>query len=272
LTGVLIQPKGRLLRYRRMHTFFTRFSAPAAIGAILVAGLFAPHANALPARAERAETQEIHQRLSLAAGEKTVALTLDACGGAFDHELVNTLIELRVPATVFVTRKWIDRNPAGINLLRAHPALFEIEDHGAEHVPAVVGPGKRVYGIPGQPDVAHLQGEVEGGAMAIERVGAPRPQWYRGATAVYDQTAIRTIAGAGYRIAGFSVNADAGATLPRREIIARLRRLRSGDIIIAHMNKPQSQSAEALRDVLPELLQQGFRFVTLRDRAVEPVR
>lgn len=234
---------------------------------------FSASAKALPQRAsaDRALT-EVHQRLTLANGEKSVALTLDACGGQFDRDLIDTLVELRVPATIFVTRKWIDRNPVGVGMLRAHADLFDLEDHGAEHVPAVVGAGKRVYGIAGEPDVAHLRGEVEGGARAIERAGAPRPRWYRGATAIYDQTAMGAIADAGYRIAGFSVNADAGASLPRREVVARMNRVKAGDIIIAHMNKPASQSAEAIRDVLPNLLAQGFRFVNLRDRSVETIR
>ncbi len=216
--------------------------------------------------------QEIHQRLVIAQGEKSVALTLDACGGQFDVDLINTLIERRVPATIFVTRKWIARNAVGVAQLRAHPELFDIEDHGAEHVPAVIGVGKRVYGILGQPDVAHLQNEINGGAVAIKNTGAPQPKWYRGATAVYDQTAMAEIRQAGYEIAGFSVNADAGATLPHREIMARLSRVQAGDIIIAHMNKPRSDSAEAIRDALPTMLAQGFQFVTLRGRAVQNLR
>ena len=214
---------------------------------------------------------EIHQRLVTRDGEKAVALTLDACGGGFDVDLVATLIELHVPATIFATRKWIDRHPEGMALLNAHPELFAIEDHGAAHVPAVIGAGKRVYGLRGEPDVAHLREEIDGGARAIASTGAPRPQWYCGATALYDRAAVSAIEAMGYRIAGFSVNADAGATLPRREIIARLNTVKSGDIIIAHMNKPASESAEALRDALPGLIRRGVQFVTLRGRAVETI-
>ncbi|MEQ1517393.1 MAG: polysaccharide deacetylase family protein [Usitatibacteraceae bacterium] len=212
---------------------------------------------------------EIHQRLVTRGGENIVALTLDACGGGFDAALVAMLIELRVPATIFATRKWIDRHPEGMALLNAHPELFIIEDHGAAHVPAVIGVDKRVYGLRSVPDLAHLHEEVDGGARAIAATGAPRPQWYRGATAIYDRTAMAAIEALGYRIAGFSVNADAGATLPRREIVARLGKVKAGDIIIAHMNKPASESAEALRDALPVLLRRGVQFVTVRGRAVE---
>lgn len=199
------------------------------------------------------------------------ALTLDACGGEFDVDLINTLVDLRVPATIFATRKWIERHPDGVALLNAHPDLFAVEDHGAAHVPAVIGANKRVYGLRGEPDVAHLREEIDGGAQAIASTGAPQPQWYRGATALYDRASISAIDAMGYRIAGFSVNADAGATLSRREIITRLNKVKSGDIIIAHMNKPASQSAEALRDALPTLIQRGMKFVTLRGRAVETI-
>ncbi len=94
------------------------------------------------------------------------------------------------------------------------------------------------------------------------------PQFYRGATTLYDREAIGAIGRMGYRIAGFSVNTDAGATLPRRDVVARLAGVTSDDIIIAHMNKPASETAEALQVALPILLPRGVRFVTLRGREV----
>jgi peptidoglycan/xylan/chitin deacetylase (PgdA/CDA1 family) len=237
-----------------------------AMGALFAIGA---HAGAPSRMAARDRPVEVHQRLVASEGDKVVALTLDACGGGYDVQLIDTLIELRVPATVFVTRKWIDRHPEGIATLNAHPDLFAIEDHGASHVPAVIGAQRRVYGLRGEPDVASLQKEIEGGARAIVTTGAPSPNWYRGATALYDRTAMNAIEAMGYRIAGFSVNADAGATLSRREIVARLTRVKPGDIIIAHVNKPASESAEALQEALPVLLRRGMQFVTLRGREVQ---
>lgn len=211
---------------------------------------------------------ELHQRLTTTDRDagKAVALTLDACGDGFDRDLIAYLIDRRIPATLFVTRKWLERNPAGIALLKLHPELFEIEDHGANHVPAVIGVGRRVYGIPGAPDLAHLKSEVVGGASAIQQAFGVTPRWYRGATAEYDAEAMRAIEAMGYRIAGFSVNADAGATLPRRVIVARLNAVRDGDVIIAHMNKPASDSAEGLATGLDLLVARGFGFVKLGER------
>ncbi|HEX9391129.1 MAG TPA: polysaccharide deacetylase family protein [Usitatibacteraceae bacterium] len=229
--------------------------------------LLASTAFAAP-RAVEARPVELHQSLnmSLAAADtqgKVVALTLDACGGAFDEDLIQFLIRKNIQATIFATKRWIDRNPRGVAMLTAHPDLFEIEDHGANHVPAVIGVGRRVYGIPGEPDVAHLVSEVSGGAEAVAQISGTAPRWYRGATGEYDAAAIDVIKSLGYQIAGFSLNADAGATLSRRAIVARLKSSRHGDIIIAHMNKPNSDTAEGLAEGLSWMLAQGFQFVTL---------
>jgi len=214
---------------------------------------------------------EVHQLLALPQpGTQIAALTLDACGGGYDAKLIRFLVEERIPATVFATRKWIERNAQGVTMLRSHPELFDIEDHGANHVPAVIGLGRRVYGIAGNPDVAHLESEVRDGAAAVEAVTGNAPHWYRGATAEYDPQALQVIVAMGYKVAGFSVNADAGATLKRETIVARMNAVRPGDIIIAHMNKPGSDTAEGLASGLKSLLVRGFHFVTLGEMDARP--
>jgi len=217
---------------------------------------------------------EVHQVIALPAPghDKIVALTLDACGGSFDAELIHFLIAHQVPATIFATKKWLDRNPTAVALLKANSSLFEIEDHGANHVPPVVGVGRSVFGIPGNPDLAHLEREVSVGADAVANVTGEPPHWYRGATAEYDPAAIKLIESMGYQIAGFSVNADVGATLPRAAIVARLEQVKSGDIIIAHMNKPASDTAEGVSQGVQRLLARGFRFVKLDEIRVRAVR
>lgn len=216
---------------------------------------------------------EIHDQLDLpAAAGKSLALTLDACTGRFDADLVEFLIRNQIPATLFVTKRWLQANPTGVALIKAHLALFDVEDHGENHIPAVIGKGRTVYGIPGSPDMVHLRQEVNEGARAIERYIGVTPHWYRGATAVYDSQAEQEIRRLGYGIAGFSVNADEGATLHQAAIENRLRHVRSGDIIIAHMNKPQSDTAEGLSAGLIGLLKQGFVFVRLDQVQVRPSR
>lgn len=207
---------------------------------------------------------EIHDRIAdVAPDSKRVALTLDACSGKFDEDLIVFLVRNQIPATLFATKKWLDNNPHGVALIKSHLDLFEVEDHGENHIPAVIGVGRKVYGIPGEPDIIHLRREVVEGARAIEQaIGVP-PHWYRAATAEYDSQATREIETLGYKIAGFSVNADAGATLKQAAIEDRLQHVRGGDVIIAHMNKPAGDTAEGLSVGLLQLLKKGYVFVRL---------
>jgi peptidoglycan/xylan/chitin deacetylase (PgdA/CDA1 family) len=212
---------------------------------------------------------EPHHRLALGSSTGHVAaITLDACGGAFDAQLIHLLVAQRVPASIFVTKKWLDHNRAGTAALLAHPELFDLQDHGTAHVPAVIG--RRVYGIAGEPDMAHVRAEVAGAAQTITALTGHAPHYYRGATAVYDVDAMRAIESMGYAIAGFSVNADAGVTLSQSAITARLRSVKNGDVIIAHMNKPAGATFEAFAVALPELLARGFKFVKLSDAELMP--
>jgi peptidoglycan/xylan/chitin deacetylase (PgdA/CDA1 family) len=217
---------------------------------------------------------ELHQELSLPAGtlDKVVALTLDACGGRFDAQFAHFLIERRIQTTVFATRRWIRRNPDALALLKAHADLFEIEDHGANHVPAIVGADRSVYGLAGVADLKQLRREVTGGADAVKAATGTAPRWYRGATGEYDPQALKAIEQMGYKVAGFSVNADDGATLSQKQIVARLKKVRSGDIIIAHLNKPESDTGKGMAQGLQWLMDRGFRFVRLDASSVRPLQ
>lgn len=229
------------------------------VACLLVALPLTPAAVAAPSLAV-----EIHDRLSPRAdASNRVALTLDACSGRYDDDLIQFLIRNRIPVTIFVTKKWLDRNAYGVSVIKAHLDLFDVEDHGENHVPAVIGAGRKVYGIPGEPDLIHLRREVVEGARAVEAHIGVAPHWYRGATAMYDPQATAEIIRLGYGIAGFSVNADSGATLGRVAIEKRLERVQGGDVIIAHMNKPESDSAEGLSVGLLQLIRKGLVFVRL---------
>lgn len=218
------------------------------------------------AQAAPAWVQPHHRLDTRAPGHaQDVALTLDACGGAYDAALIRTLVRQRVPATLFVTRRWLQRNPAAVRELTAHPDLFELQNHGAQHVPAVLG--GRVYGMAGQPSLAAVRAEVQGGADAVAQACGRPARWYRGAGAAYDSASLQAIAALGLGVAGFSLNADDGATLGARAVAARLARVQPGDVVIAHMNHPASGTAAGFAAALPALQQRGLRFVTLGQAA-----
>lgn len=210
---------------------------------------------------------EPRQRIEGGAG---VALTLDACGGGYDAELIATLVKLRVPATLFVTRKWLDAHPQGLHDVLAHKDLFELQNHGAAHVPALVG--QRLYGMQSPATLDGVAQEIAGGAQAVQRASGELPRWYRGAGARYDAASLQLIERLNLQVAGYSLNADDGATASAAVVAQRLKRAVPGDIVIAHMNRPAGGTAEGFAAALPVLLSQGVRFVRLSEvRRVVPL-
>lgn len=199
-----------------------------------------------------------------AAGETRVALTFDACEGRVDRRILDLLEGQAIPATIFVTGKWLARNPEVFQELLAHPALFEIEDHGARHLPAISYP-TRLYGLKvagSRPAVAE---EVTGGARALTEAGAKAPQWFRGAGAEYDAGGMAEIAALGYRVAGFSLNGDGGATYSAAAAARSLAKARDGEVILAHLNQPSRPAGEGVAEGIAALKARGVVFVRLAD-------
>lgn len=176
-------------------------------------------------------------------GLRRIALTLDACNGGFDLRIARALIAHRIRATIFITGDWIRANPAGLALLRAHPALFGFENHGAHHVPAVLGEA-RLWGLKPAGTLDAVRAEVAGGAAAIRTATGTAPRWFRGATARYSPEAIPAIRAMGFAIAAYSLNADEGASLPAAAVAARLAAARDGDVVIGHINQPSRPAGQ----------------------------
>jgi len=204
-------------------------------------------------------------RLSESIGRPTVALTFDACMGTIDERIFSTLINYRIPSTVFVTARWVKHNAAAVAVMRAHPQLFEIENHGAKHIPAV-DYATRIYGIQTAGSQNAVVQEVEGGSDAIVSTGAPKPKFFRGATAKYTQSAMRQIEEMGYTIAGYSLNGDAGSLLDRTGTERRFKSAKNGDVIIAHINQPTRHAGEGVVAGILDLQQRGYQFVLFRNR------
>src|SRR5262245_61645305 len=72
-------------------------------------------------------------------GEPVVALTFDACATqkaayGFDRGVFETLQREKVPATVFVSGRWVEAHPEEARVLAAEP-LIELGNHSYQHPP-----------------------------------------------------------------------------------------------------------------------------------------
>lgn len=214
-----------------------------------------------------AATRLVEPKLRLENQEKgappRVALTFDACSGKTDERILSTLIDNRIPATIFVTARWVKRNAAAMAVFKAHPDLFEIENHGAMHVPAVDRPVS-IYGIAAAGSPQAVETEVAGGAAAMVGQGL-QPHWFRGATAKYTLSSIGQIRQMGFRIAGYSVNGDGGSLLGAAAAEKRFSSARDGDVIIAHINQPTHAAGSGVVKGILDLKAKGYAFVRLND-------
>ena len=189
-------------------------------------------------------------------------ITLDACGGpggsGVDQELLATLRRLNIPATLFVNARWIHTNRQLAAELGADP-LFELANHGWLHRPLSVN-GRSAYGIPGTASVSDAYDELTGCQDAlIETAGQPS-RFFRAGTAYFDDVAAAMTRRLGMLPVNFSINADAGATMPPGAVASALHAAGPGDIVIAHFNKPGSGTAAGFRQALPRLSDGGIEF------------
>ncbi|MFL5255061.1 MAG: polysaccharide deacetylase family protein [Rhodopila sp.] len=198
---------------------------------------------------------------------RTVALTLDACSGGVDMRIIGTLLALSIPATLFVTALWLRANTHILGLLHTRSDLFTLENHGELHLPAVLGT-RHVYGLPVAGTLDAIRQEVKRGSEAVVAAGAPPPGWYRTATGLYSPAAIEVIDA---KIAGYSLVADEGASLPAAAVARRIGTAVSGDIIIAHVNHPHRSSGAGVAAGIAALHRTGTVFVGLDTHPATPL-
>jgi peptidoglycan/xylan/chitin deacetylase (PgdA/CDA1 family) len=198
---------------------------------------------------------------------KQVALTLDACGGphgsGYDGKIIEMLREYGVRATLFLNARWIEANPEIAAGLASDP-LFLIANHGWQHKPCSVT-GRSAWGIEGTENLEEAYWEIERGAEAVRNLTGKRPRLYRSGTNYYDEVAVVVARDLGMMVTGWSILGDEGATLSSEKVAERVFGAKPGQIILCHMNQPESGTAEGLAEAVPCLLDKGYQFVTLDD-------
>lgn len=201
----------------------------------------------------------------LAVPGRRIALTFDACGGpqgdGVDADLLAMLEREKIPATLFLNSRWIDANPALTAQLATNP-LLELANHGTRHLPLSVT-GKSAYGITGTTSPAEVIDEVWVNHNRLHTITGTPPRWFRPGTAHCDEVAASIVRDLGEQVVGFTVNGDAGATLPAAKVQAAVTSALPGSIVIMHVNRPAGATAEGLAPAVSQLRSTGVELVTL---------
>lgn len=198
-----------------------------------------------------------------------IAFTFDACGGKngnrYDKDLIEYLRKEKIPATLFITGKWIDSQfNSFLDLSR--DSLFEIENHGLNHRPCSVK-GDSIYGIHGTANIEEAFDEIEANARKIEAITNHYPHFYRSATAFIDEAGAAMASKLDITAISYDVLSGDAIPFAAESTIKEnvLKNIKPGAIVIMHFNHPEWNTREAMGKIVPELRKMGYSFVFLKD-------
>jgi peptidoglycan/xylan/chitin deacetylase (PgdA/CDA1 family) len=212
----------------------------------------------VPLDAARGPAGPLRPIRHIATREPAVAITFDACATArqdngFDRGVFDILKRERVPATIFVSGRWVEAHPEAMTELANEP-LIEFGDHSYDH--------PHMSRLP----AARITAEIDQTEAALGRYGK-RAVAFRPPFGDWNQRMIGVIQDRQLPTVTWDVVSGDPSTRTTTSAMIRevLRRARAGSIIIFHINGRGWKTAEALPTILTGLRARGFRFVALSE-------
>jgi len=207
------------------------------------------------------------QDMRIKTDEKVIALTFDGCDAkrdGYDSDLIEYLKAENIPATIFLSGEWIDKNRVEAEYL-AKEELFSIQNHGELHRPLSFS-GNSAYGIDGTLSPIDALLEVEFNAERIRGLTGKKPRYYRPGTGWYEEEAKELIEEKGYKIIEFDiVSGDYTGKSSAGFIMSKILKAGNGSIVLMHLNHPDWNTKEGLELAVPELRRRGYRFVKIEE-------
>lgn len=195
---------------------------------------------------------------------KNVALTFDACDGKTDTRILELIKEQKIPVTLFVTGKWMDKNPEAIAFIKSNQEYFKIENHGLNHLEAVES-DNGAYHLPTVKNETGLSKEVLENQEKIEKVFSVKTSYYRTAGALYDEKSLQWIKEQNLKVGGYTIAADEGAKASKERIVKNLSTVKNGDVVLMHINHPTSPVYEGFKEGLKVMQAKNLKFEFLKD-------
>ena len=180
----------------------------------------------------------------------------------YARDLIKTLRATRSKATLFLTGLWAQTYPRAVRSFARDP-LFEIAGHTWDHLAWTPS----CYGLASVDTEAGKLSELRRTARILERLSGRAPRYFRFPGLCHAQGDLDLVAGEGEQVVDGVASGDAFQSDPG--VIERtvLDQARPGAIVVMHMmggpNAPAT--AEAVRRLIPELRDRGYRFATLTE-------
>ncbi len=187
---------------------------------------------------------------------RKIAITFDACPTGkpdeYDDKVIDILIRENVPATLFMSGRWVEKNPEKAKFLATLPQ-FEIAAHSFYH-PHMM-----------EKDDARDVREFSRTQTVIRKITGKTARYFRPPFGEVDERVAKLAASAGLVTIQYDIpsgDPDPGLS-PQRITRSILRDAKGGSIIVFHMNKNGVHTAELLPEVIAGLRKKGFALVTV---------
>lgn len=188
--------------------------------------------------------------------KKWVALTFDACAttlpSRFDERVIRTLIDMNVPATLFLGGKWMEEHPDETAELATYPQ-FELANHTYLH-PHLT----RI-------DTERVTEEIVRTQDILYTLTGQSARLLRAPYGEIDARVAKLVGEQGLVSIQFDLaSGDPDPHISTKRLINYVSDMaRNGSIIVMHMNGHGWRTADALPRIILHLRKKGFKFVTV---------
>jgi peptidoglycan-N-acetylglucosamine deacetylase len=178
-----------------------------------------------------------------------VALTFDLCpvrnGAGYDQALIDYLIEQKIPATFFMSGKWIAKHDRQVKALLQVP-FFEVGTHGEVHAHMPFH------------SAAEQEQEILGPVRLLKTKYNHDTTLFRPPYGEYNDDTVNVTRSLGLQFILWDVvSGDPDPTLTANQIEGRLKRfVRKGSFIVMHANGKGKHTHEVVQDLQQHLLPQ----------------
>ncbi len=194
---------------------------------------------------------------------KRVALTFDACSTSrtsrYDERITRMLVEMKVPATIFLGGKWMEEHPDQTRYLASLPQ-FELANHSYLHPHMTKVKDKRAHD------------ELKRTQDMMHALTGRRATLFRAPYGEVNEHLVRLVAEEGMVTVQFDLaSGDADKKASKEKLIEYVgSRTRNGSIVVMHINRRGWHTAEALPEIIERLRSRGFAFVTVSQLLAPP--
>jgi peptidoglycan/xylan/chitin deacetylase (PgdA/CDA1 family) len=188
-----------------------------------------------------------------------VALTFDLCpvrnGSGYDQPLMDYLIKHRIPATFFMSGKWMAKHePEVDNLLGM--GFFEIGTHGDVHAHLPMH------------NADEQRTEILGPVKMLQEHYAHETTLFRPPYGEYNDVTVAVVNLLGLQFIQWNIESgDPDPTLSVEQILTRVaKRAKPGSIIVFHANGKGKQTRHVIEQLTSDILpRKGLRPMTVSD-------